>query len=95
MTDNSFWIPGLKPGEWETVADRIKRRPLYRSEAIWYYEYSITRNYEGEEFTVTGQIPPEVIDSVSIDELNVIVRDMFFGSMSDVVKERDGNWIEK
>lgn len=95
MSDDSFLILELKPGEWETVGDRIKRRPLYRSGSVWYYEYSITRNYEGEEFTATTQLPPELIESVSIDELNMILRNAFFGSMDDVVKRRDGNWIEK
>lgn len=95
MTENSFSISGFKAGEWETVADRIKRRPFKRSDVIWHYEYSITRNYEGEEFTARCELPPEIIDDADIDTLNQILRNAFFGSMDDAVKRREGNWVTR
>lgn len=82
-------------GEWETIGDRIERRNIWARNILFNQQYRISRNYEGEIFTATGEIPPAVLDSVTVEQFNMILRNIFFQAMSDATEKRDGNWVEK
>lgn len=87
----------MKYGEWEKVGDRIKRRPIFQKrtpDVVWLYEYSISRNYEGEIFTAITQFSPEMLSDADVEALNTIIRDAFFGTLSDAVKICEGSWIQ-
>lgn len=87
--------PGWRYGEWETIGDRIERRDIWSRDILFNQQYRISRNYEGEIFTCYGEIPPEVLDSVTVDQFNMILRNIFFGAMMDAIEKRDGSWVEK
>lgn len=97
MADGSTIISqGFKYGEWETIGDRIKRRPIFLEhspESVWLYEVAIRRNYEGEIFTATTRFPPELFTDTDRVALSRFLIDSFFNTLASAVEERDVNWL--
>lgn len=94
--DSAGPFSNLNRGEWETIGDRIKRRPLFtRSvpDKAWLYEVEISRNYEGEIFTATTRFPPEMWTDFDRIELNRVLVNWFFNTMADAVEQKDDPWI--
>jgi hypothetical protein len=82
-------------GGWESVKDRIRRRkmkmPYFPDFDRW--EYEITGEWNGEQFTGVIVILFEMIRQVSPEEINRYVRGEFFHFLSREVGKREGDWV--
>lgn len=86
----------FKYGEWETIGDRIKRRPIFLRAGMtnpWLYEVEIRRNYDGEEFTATTRFPPEMFTDTDRTAVSRFLVDSFFNALASAIEQRDGNWM--